>query len=574
MKLSLKRGFTLIELLVVIAIIAILAAILFPVFSKAREKARQTQCQNNQRQIAIAISMYVQEHDEVMPEAGTVWQSIKLTSALDSTSALVQAGAATATRCPNETKYANGYVFNRMLSNVGMGLTSSVDVTKIWMIADGHHNSPLPNVAFSTNDISVRHANNFIFASLDGHIEMQPATAIANLNSGAGAFAIPTTFVSGGPTGISTAGVTAEYVTDQGMGTWTVTPSAGVTIDPSSGISSKITFPPGAFGTSYTVSDGKNTYTVTYKELVLTPPASGSGGDNLFTITFNGVGYVGAVTSWSITPSTGVTTTLASPYKVTVPNAIASYTVSVTIPDGATTVTSNTVPLVVTKLKPTVLIWGTGSNTINTNTYDSALGALLDTTYGGPAGSSYNVVNVQGNSNLAALSVCPIVVAPSVAIGGMVRNTTLGSTIKNWQSPVLVFSMVPEYTTVSGQIVPDVFATGCFGWGSAGDTIGTMTPAAPYNSLLTGVPGTFGGGAIATENLLLSLGGGVGICKSNGKGATGGTWPVVVAWNTGDKLGDNTTSAPARRIFIEMYKNLGNADVQKLVQNSLTWMGL
>jgi len=52
------HGFTLIELLVVIAIIAILAAILFPVFSKAREKARQTQCINNQKQIATAVLMY------------------------------------------------------------------------------------------------------------------------------------------------------------------------------------------------------------------------------------------------------------------------------------------------------------------------------------------------------------------------------------------------------------------------------------------------------------------------------------------------------------------------------------
>ena len=62
-----KKGFTLIELLVVIAIIAILAAILFPVFSKAREKARQTACINNQKQIALAIIMYTQDNDETLP---------------------------------------------------------------------------------------------------------------------------------------------------------------------------------------------------------------------------------------------------------------------------------------------------------------------------------------------------------------------------------------------------------------------------------------------------------------------------------------------------------------------------
>lgn len=62
-----RRGFTLIELLVVIAIIAILAAILFPVFAKAREKARQTSCMSNMRQIATAVEMYTQDYDQCYP---------------------------------------------------------------------------------------------------------------------------------------------------------------------------------------------------------------------------------------------------------------------------------------------------------------------------------------------------------------------------------------------------------------------------------------------------------------------------------------------------------------------------
>ncbi|MBU0611209.1 MAG: DUF1559 domain-containing protein [Armatimonadetes bacterium] len=62
-----RRGFTLIELLVVIAIIAILAAILFPVFAKAREKARQSSCQSNLKQIGIAWLMYIQDYDETCP---------------------------------------------------------------------------------------------------------------------------------------------------------------------------------------------------------------------------------------------------------------------------------------------------------------------------------------------------------------------------------------------------------------------------------------------------------------------------------------------------------------------------
>ncbi len=68
-----KRGFTLIELLVVIAIIAILAAILFPVFSRAREQARKAVCLSNMKQIGLALMMYVQDWDENYPMNRIGW---------------------------------------------------------------------------------------------------------------------------------------------------------------------------------------------------------------------------------------------------------------------------------------------------------------------------------------------------------------------------------------------------------------------------------------------------------------------------------------------------------------------
>jgi prepilin-type N-terminal cleavage/methylation domain-containing protein/prepilin-type processing-associated H-X9-DG protein len=64
---ALRRAFTLIELLVVIAIIAILAAILFPVFAQAREKARSAACMSNLKQIGLGVMMYVQDYDETYP---------------------------------------------------------------------------------------------------------------------------------------------------------------------------------------------------------------------------------------------------------------------------------------------------------------------------------------------------------------------------------------------------------------------------------------------------------------------------------------------------------------------------
>jgi prepilin-type N-terminal cleavage/methylation domain-containing protein/prepilin-type processing-associated H-X9-DG protein len=68
-----KTGFTLIELLVVIAIIAILAAILFPVFARARENARRASCQSNLKQIGLGILQYTQDYDERFPNAGSAY---------------------------------------------------------------------------------------------------------------------------------------------------------------------------------------------------------------------------------------------------------------------------------------------------------------------------------------------------------------------------------------------------------------------------------------------------------------------------------------------------------------------
>ncbi len=72
MRLPRQHGFTLIELLVVIVIIAILAALLFPVFAQARESARRTVCLSNVRQIGMAMVEYIQDYDEMTP---SVWQT-------------------------------------------------------------------------------------------------------------------------------------------------------------------------------------------------------------------------------------------------------------------------------------------------------------------------------------------------------------------------------------------------------------------------------------------------------------------------------------------------------------------
>jgi len=101
-----RRGFTLIELLVVIAIIAILAAILFPVFARAREKARQTSCLSNVKQISLAVQMYASDYDDyvvaVNNENGGPWYNV-LNAYIKNSQIWV---------CPSYPTVSPGYAYN------------------------------------------------------------------------------------------------------------------------------------------------------------------------------------------------------------------------------------------------------------------------------------------------------------------------------------------------------------------------------------------------------------------------------------------------------------------------------
>ncbi len=81
-RLSARRGFTLIELLVVIAIIAILAAILFPVFARARENARRASCMSNLKQIGLGMLQYTQDYDEKYPMAFYTGRNVQTNAAM------------------------------------------------------------------------------------------------------------------------------------------------------------------------------------------------------------------------------------------------------------------------------------------------------------------------------------------------------------------------------------------------------------------------------------------------------------------------------------------------------------
>ncbi len=162
-RLSASSGFTLIELLVVIAIIAILAAILFPVFAKARDKAHQTTCLSNQRQLAATIQMYAQDHEETLFPSGSASWSTNLGSG-------DLGGIFDCPSCPGKGSQGNPeYGFNSNLCSVSIGNISDPSATVLTADRNVSNNSVGGMINSFDSDLGTWHSNKSVLSCVDGH---------------------------------------------------------------------------------------------------------------------------------------------------------------------------------------------------------------------------------------------------------------------------------------------------------------------------------------------------------------------------------------------------------------------
>jgi prepilin-type N-terminal cleavage/methylation domain-containing protein/prepilin-type processing-associated H-X9-DG protein len=215
-----RMGFTLIELLVVIAIIAILAAILFPVFARARENARRSSCQSNLKQIGLGVMQYTQDYDEKLPGANTYFATGSCTDVNNATRAapcyqlwwtniypyvksmqIFICPSTTATWSGGYTPSSYVYGYNTNLSS-GPSLAAIPQVAITPMIADttyylmnadlacqGATGSNTTCTSFASGDNNdapeARHLETFNMVFVDGHVKSQKTSAWTTANAAA-----------------------------------------------------------------------------------------------------------------------------------------------------------------------------------------------------------------------------------------------------------------------------------------------------------------------------------------------------------------------------------------------------
>ena len=182
-----RSGFTLIELLVVIAIIAILAAILLPVFAQARENARRSSCENNMKQISLAMIQYEQDFDEKLPINNTVINGF--TSYWDN-EVFTYIKSGNVYKCPDDSSGLLSYAMNASLP--GNNIAIIVNPAGTVMLAEGQSSSfnAAPSATLGWNNMtgnndsgSGSYGGNAITQNLWGPQNINPATADSYSNA-------------------------------------------------------------------------------------------------------------------------------------------------------------------------------------------------------------------------------------------------------------------------------------------------------------------------------------------------------------------------------------------------------